>query len=117
MRKREKHKFFMPESSVSQPSHVIAVNHQEQFSGPIPHPSLLQKYNEIVPGAAERILVMGEQQSKHRMELEKDVIESDIKKSEQGQKYAFRIAILGLVIAAWLGSSGYEVASAAIGGG
>ena len=33
---------------------------QTSFSGPIPHPETLKGYNEIVPGAAERILAMAE---------------------------------------------------------
>lgn len=38
------------------------VIHQEQkvYSGPIPPPDTLNQYNEIVPGAAERILCMAE---------------------------------------------------------
>lgn len=96
---------------------VIAVSHQEHFSGPLPPPFVLQKYNDVVPGAAERILMMAEQQSKHRMELEKKVIESDIQKSNLGQRFAFVIVVLGLLIAAYLGVNGHEVAAAAIGGG
>lgn len=29
-----------------------------QFSGPLPHPDILARYNEIVPGAADRIRVL-----------------------------------------------------------
>ena len=32
----------------------------EKFDGPIPHPSILKGYNDVVPGAAERILAMAE---------------------------------------------------------
>jgi uncharacterized membrane protein len=41
------------------------------FSGPLPRPEDLAKYNEIVPGAAERILSMAEKEMQHRQEIEK----------------------------------------------
>ena len=41
-----------------------------EVSGPIPSPQILQQYNNIVPGAAERIIRMAEKQSDHRMALE-----------------------------------------------
>jgi len=37
----------------------------------------MEKYNQIVPGLAERIIGMAEQQSKHRQGLEKTVVESN----------------------------------------
>ncbi|MFH1760058.1 MAG: DUF2335 domain-containing protein [bacterium] len=46
---------------------------QASFSGPIPHPQILQKYNEIVPDAAARIIKMAENQATHRQDLEKTV--------------------------------------------
>jgi len=53
----------------------------EVFSGPLPPPSVLSQYNQVVPGAAERIIAMAESQSEHRQQLENKVIESDIKNS------------------------------------
>ena len=40
--------------------------HLEAHSGPLPDPSSLQKYNDVLPGAAERIIHMAEQQQGHR---------------------------------------------------
>jgi len=31
------------------------------FSGPLPPPEILEKYNQVVPGLAERIITMAEQ--------------------------------------------------------
>jgi len=102
----------MPQDNKKQ----ILVTHQESFSGPIPHPAVMEKYNQIVPGAAERILKMAEEQSAHRMFLEKAVINSDIKKSEVGQKFAFIIAVGGLVVALVLGLLDKTLAAGLIGG-
>ena len=80
----------------------------QSFSGPLPHPDVLRKFNEIVPGAAERIIKMAEEQSAHRKELEKKVVDSDIARSKWGQILGFIIAITGLgvsVIVAVYGSA------------
>ena len=71
----------------------------EISSGPIPTPQVLQQYNGIVPGAAERIIRMAEKQSDHRMDLERRVIYSNIKKSYFGMILATSIAMYGLYIA------------------
>ena len=39
---------------------------REVFSGPMPHPDHFGKYEEILPGAAERILTMAEKEQSHR---------------------------------------------------
>jgi uncharacterized membrane protein len=44
------------------------------YSGPLPLPQQLQGYEEIVPGAADRIIRMAEKQSAHRIEIESKVI-------------------------------------------
>jgi len=41
------------------------------YQGPITPPELLRQYDEIVPGAADRILEMAEEQSKHRQSCER----------------------------------------------
>ena len=41
-----------------------------RFSGPIPPPDLLRKYEEINPGFADRIMRQAEAQTAHRIEIE-----------------------------------------------
>lgn len=48
----------------------IATQVRTQWSGPIPAPESLAKYEQIVAGSAERILVMAEEEQKHRHRLE-----------------------------------------------
>lgn len=40
--------------------------HVQQYSGPLPHPEALERYEQIVPGAAERIISMAEKEMEHR---------------------------------------------------
>mgnify|MGYP001591579865 CR=1 FL=1 len=65
------------------------------FSGPLPPPNVLEQYDRIVPGAADRIIKMAEQQSQHRRELERKVIDSDVQNSKLGLIFGF---IIGLVL-------------------
>ena len=89
----------------------------QAFSGPLPHPEILKKFDEVVPGAAERIIKMAEEQSSHRKELEKRVIDSDISRSKWGQILGFTIAIVGLIVAAFVAIYGNAIAGGIIGVG
>lgn len=67
---------------------VAAYSH----SGPIPDPMTLEGYNRIVPGAADRIIRMAEEQSAHRQRIEAIAIKSRARDSLIG-------IISGLIIA------------------
>lgn len=41
-----------------------------EFRGSIPHPQLLKQYDQVVPGAAERIVGLAEGQVHHRQSME-----------------------------------------------
>ncbi|MGP8174945.1 MAG: DUF2335 domain-containing protein [Terracidiphilus sp.] len=69
----------------------------EFFSGPVPPPSLLARYNEIVPDGAERILAMAERQSKHRELLEAQVVAGNVESQRRGSLYAFIIVLAAIV--------------------
>ncbi len=80
----------------------------QHFQGPIPPPEILAKYEEIVPGAAERIIAMAELQGEHRRSLEKVVVNKDIGRATRGQIFAFLIAmtiIIGGFFMIWQGKS------------
>lgn len=92
----------------------IAVSTSTSFSGPIPPPNLLREYDEIVPGTAARIVAMAEAQSRHRIDLEKRVVHSDIRKSYYGLVFAFVICIAFLACGTFLVLNGHDVAGATI---
>lgn len=97
---------------------MIALRHQtESFSGPLPHPDILKKFNEAVPGAAERIIKMAEEQASHRKELEKAVIHSNISRSKWGQILGFILALIGLIVACVVAIYGNAIAGGVIGVG
>jgi uncharacterized membrane protein len=67
------------------------------FSGPLPHPDILKKFDDVFPGAAKIIVEMAQNQSEHRQELEKSVIASDIKNSKLGLYFGFIIGMTGII--------------------
>jgi len=91
----------MPESNppVRPATQITATTTATSFEGPIPPPQVLQQYNSIVANAAERIIRMAEKQSDHRMDLEKRVVYSNVRKSYVGMGLATIIALYGLYIA------------------
>lgn len=89
----------------------MAYQHNETralYTGPIPSASELEKYNQVLPGLAERIMKMAEIQSAHRQELEKKVIDSNIKGSKKGQIFGFIIGMSGLGIVTYCASLGLQ---------
>lgn len=56
---------------------IITHQQQEHYSGPIPKPLDLQKYEEIKAGFAERILTMAENESKHKQNIDHRIINSE----------------------------------------
>lgn len=69
------------------------------FSGPLPPPQILEDYNRIVPGSANRIIAMAERQADHRRRLEAQVISSDVTNSRIGLLCGLVIGLGGLVAA------------------
>lgn len=48
----------------------ITFQSHNQYSGPLPKPEDLAKYEQVIPGAAERIIKMAEREMQHRHEYE-----------------------------------------------
>ena len=69
----------------------------EHFSGPLPHPKILNDYNNIVPGSANRIINKFEEQTYHRHKLENRVIWVDSVKSILGLISAFTITMTTII--------------------
>ena len=105
-----------PQNNNGDNSRGLILTKQELFSGPLPHPDILARFDTVVPGSAERIIKMAENQSAHRIEIEKKVINSDIENSKRGQIFGFIVAILGLVSSFVLVVKGYQVVGTILGG-
>ena len=61
------------EQKTQQISQIIRIS-CESFSGPIPHPKILEGYQAIITSAPERILAMAEKEQQHRIEVENEML-------------------------------------------
>ena len=82
----------------------------EQYVGPLPHPSHLKQFEEIRPGAADRIIKMAERQAAHRQELESRIVVSNLKLEAKGQWFAFGITLAIVGGGFYVISQGYSIA-------
>ncbi len=85
-----------PESSKPETRHLITAT---SFAGPLPPPQILEDYNRIVPGSANRILSMAEKQADHRRHLESQITSSDITNSRVGLVFGLVIGLSGIAAA------------------
>ena len=79
----------VPESKKEEVKEALMVMRSEMYSGPIPPPEALARYEEIQSGAADRILKMAEKQQEHRMALETKAIGGQVDQSKRGQIFGF----------------------------
>ncbi len=85
-----------PEADLANPEQVkraIAEVIQSEFSGPIPPPNIIAGYENVVPGAADRIISMAETQARHRQTLETLEVKTEARDSLLGILFAFILGI------------------------
>lgn len=93
--------------NLSEESKVAAIL-SASFSGPLPPPSLFGKYDEILPGSANRILEHIEREQSHRHGQEDRALEFQNKGVSRGQYLGFLLgiaAIIGSVVCAYSGQT------------
>lgn len=101
--------------STNNDQQVIHSSQRITFSGPLPPPNVLEYYEKILPGSAERILKMAEEQSRHRRSLEEKVINSDISNSKHGLLFGFFIGIVAFSTTILLAYFGYPISGVIVG--
>ncbi|MEJ2763521.1 DUF2335 domain-containing protein [Photobacterium sp. MCCC 1A19761] len=88
----------------------------QHYSGPIPPPKMLNEYESVHPGFAERIVSMAEKEQEHRHTVEKESVRGAITKDSRGQHYALIVSLVMIVACTFLISIGHEVAGSIFGG-
>lgn len=89
---------------------------QASFSGPMPPPAVLEGYDRIVPGAAERILAMAESDARHQQAIEFAALHAAEGEVKRGQWFAFAIGITALIAAMLALYMGSPAVAGVIGG-
>lgn len=79
------------------------------FRGPLPPPALLEHYERVAPGAADRILSLTEEQLRSRHRLEEHTVRGAVRSEARGQWFAFSTVLAGMATGAVLVSSGHDL--------
>ncbi len=92
------------------------------YHGPIPPPEILKEYNQITPGAADRIISMAEQEIAHRhemdhkiFEVEKEGLKAEAFDSRMGQVFGLIIGMATVFCGAYTAVHGAQWAGGFIG--
>lgn len=88
-------------------SHQVIAVAQGHFSGPLPPPSVLQGYDDVLPGAAERIVQMAEKEQHQRHSLDDLLAASATRQRARGQWFAFMLGGGALALAAFMVQAGH----------
>lgn len=103
-------------------SQITSVVQAEMFSGPIAHPRHLREYEDICPGAADRIIAMAEKRNDHLIAMETRIEDNDERDRRLGMYLgagAFIALTAGGLIAALAGlgpvTTGLFLGTAAMG--
>ena len=86
------------------------------FEAPYPPAEMLKQYNDATPDGANRILLMVENQSNHRIKLESHVIPEQLAQSKLGQYFGFILGILCLIATVTLALTGHDAVAGIVGG-
>lgn len=71
----------------------------EHFSGPMPHPRHLRQYEDVLPGAAERILTMAEKSLEHNTSMSARMLAAEIDDSRRGMRFGALLFALLIICA------------------
>ncbi len=109
-------------SSASNRTSIITSSTTVQFSGPMPPPELLERYEQICPGSADRMLGLVEGEAKYRREMESAIVHSEIDRTrksfaeaKRGQICAVIITLSTLIAGVYAAVTGHEVSGSIIG--
>jgi uncharacterized membrane protein len=83
-----------------------------QFSGPLPPPEILVRYNDAVPGGAERIVAMAEKQQEHRHRLESAVVMANCRTQQIGQVLGSIVCMTAIIGGVYLINKGHSITGA-----
>jgi len=83
---------------------------------PLPDPEELALYNNAAPDGANRIMIMVEKQSAHRIQIEDHAIREQLRQSSGGQTKALIIALVCLTFSFLLAWHGNNAIAGLLGG-
>lgn len=85
--------------------------------GPLPDPETLERYSEIIPDGANRVMDMAEKQQNHKINIENKIVTGQLQQSNLGQIFAFIIGMSFLGGGVYCIINGHEWGGSIIGVG
>lgn len=99
---------------------VVKKTVESYYSGPIPTPRMIQAWEEVLPGSADRILKLAEDEATHRREQERTALSYDKGDRDEthrqrrfGQRSAVFLCVLAFIYSAWAMTVGHHVSGVA----
>lgn len=93
-----------------------------QFTGPLPPPGILEQYERIQPGTADRIIKMAEAEQRHRQTMQEKLIDCQVLDVKQarferrlGQFFGFGIGVVSILAGSVTAVMGAPIAGGLIG--
>ena len=74
-----------------------------------PSPEQLKNYEAVLPGLAQRLILQAENQTAHRIDMEKKLVTAGIVKSTMGLVFGFLIGSIGIGGGLYLTAIGFNV--------
>jgi uncharacterized membrane protein len=105
---------YRPPQNNQAPQQVVAQS--TQWSGPLPPPEVLQKFDLVITGGAERILRMAEAEQQHRISQESKGLTAGMRAHKWGQILGAAIALAAIIgaVANTYFHGGWEVSVALV---
>ncbi|MBJ6744939.1 DUF2335 domain-containing protein [Streptococcus sp. 121] len=88
----------------------IVLQKLEIYQGDLPHPEILEGYNNLFPEAAKLIIENGVAESEHRRKMEEKYLSGNIAAHKFGQVLGFIVALLIIACGTFLIFTGYSIA-------
>lgn len=85
---------------------VVGVEASSSFTGPLPPPAMFGKYEELVPGSAERILAMAEKEQSYRIDIGSKTVDAAIKSGKMTNYFALITSLTSILMATLLALTG-----------
>ncbi len=90
---------------------------RESHRGPLPSAKEFQRYDQALPGAADRILAMAEREQTHRHAIEHHVVTEDVRLKKRSPWFAFVALCAMLAVVGYIAYLGHPTSATALGGG
>jgi uncharacterized membrane protein len=92
----------------------IRVAHQSLHIGPLPSPTDLAQYGEIVEGGAERIMRMAEAFATHMQSQERAELERRFRLADAGQRFGLVMGLAALAVCLVVALTGHDAVAVAL---